>query len=84
VSDSGLRWRIGFQPRVGLGTQDSDEGLKCRHFYVEGSRRRSITPLTLNQYGPRFELWTDTIFSSLHFTHRVVGLSCVIAANDLY
>ena len=35
-SDSGLRWRIGFKPRVGLGTQDSDERLTCRRFYVEG------------------------------------------------
>jgi hypothetical protein len=84
VSDRGLRWRIGFHPRVGLDTQDSDEGLKVSPFLCGGSRRRSITPLTLNRSGPRFELWTATIFSSLHFTHRVVVLSCVIAANDLY
>src|SRR6266849_10808112 len=35
VSDSGLRWRIGFHPRLGLGTQDSDERLKSRRSYVD-------------------------------------------------
>ena len=56
VSDSGWRWRIGFQPRVGLGTQDSDEGLKVSPFICRASRRRSITSLTLIQWVPGWSL----------------------------
>src|SRR5438034_10459033 len=63
VSDSGWRWRIGFQPRVGLGTQDSDEGLKCRRLYAErpgaGRSRAQVDHVAdSDAVGTRLEPWT--------------------------